>query len=95
MAETFHGVPIPDDFWESWNDPNSSEVSGFRQGVWAALKIAPGSDLSVIEDDRLEALARTRDQIDQAAFEEQHRNEPWMQRRVAFREAMEEGRNGG
>lgn len=90
MAETYHGVEIPDDLWQSWNDPNSSEVSGWRRGVLAALHgtLTAADDLS--ERQRLQALAEIRDKAEQSAFEDKHRNEPWMQRRIAFREMMKE-----
>jgi len=87
--QTYHGVPIPDDLWEEWNDPNASEVSGFRRGVWAALNLLGGEGTDK-EDARLKALAEARDAADRAAFEEKHKDEPWMQRRLAFRKEMED-----
>lgn len=95
MAEKYFGVPIPDDLWEGWSDPNGSEVAGFRRGVRLALRIVPGSTTARTEEDRLDALAEARDAAERAAFEEKHKDEPWMQRRVAFRRAMEEGKTNG
>lgn len=95
MAEKYFGVPIPDDLWEGWSDPNNSEVFGFRRGVRLALRIVAGSKAARTEEDRLEALAETRDAAETAAFEEKHKDEPWMQRRVAFRRVMEEGKTDG
>jgi len=90
MTEKYFGVPIPEDLWEEWGDPNGSEVAGFRRGVRLALRIVPTGKPALAEEDRLDALAEARDAADRAAFEEKHKDESWMQRRMAFRKAMED-----
>lgn len=88
MAETYHGIGIPEDIWGSWADPNSSEAYAWRRGVVdAAHPLLPADQT---ERERLDALAEARDAADQAAFEEKNKDEPWMKRRLAFREMMKE-----
>lgn len=77
MAETYHGVEIPDDIWLSWGDGNSSEVQSWRRGVCDAL--GPAYDVRMIENERLGHLARVRDEAEQAAFEEENRDNPAVQ----------------
>jgi hypothetical protein len=69
MAETYHGVPIPDDLWQDWNDPYAEGPKGFCRGVLAALLVAPGSPADASETVRLGVLASARDAADQAAWE--------------------------
>jgi hypothetical protein len=89
MAETYHGTEIPEDIWLSWIDPNSSEAAAWRRGVRAARGVCCAG---TPEDERLEKLAAERDAAEQAAFEEQHKDEPWMKARQEFRRIMEDGR---
>lgn len=67
---TYHGVPIPDDLWADWNDPNASEISGWRRGVTNALRPSAAADLT--ERDRLGALAEERDRAEQAAWQAEY-----------------------
>jgi hypothetical protein len=62
MAETYHGIEIPDDLWQDWADPNASEVSGWRRGVRAAIQ--PDTLQADLEMTRLGALARARDEAE-------------------------------
>jgi hypothetical protein len=63
--QTYHGAPIPDDLWGSWNT-GSSEVLGFQRGVLATLQITTEKDQA--EQDRLESLAEARDAAEHAAW---------------------------
>lgn len=69
---TYHGVPIPEEFWLSWNDPISSGVVGFRIGVTSALGIPVDDDRNWQEIERLKKLAEMNDQARQAAWQEQY-----------------------
>lgn len=83
---TYHGVEIPDDIWLSWEDPNSSEVSGFQRGVCAALRITDEADDQ--ERDRLEPLAQERYDEEQRAWKAKY------DRDMADHRARAEGAEG-
>lgn len=72
MAETYHGVTIPEEFWLSWNDPNAESVTGFRIGVISALGIPVNDDRNWRETERLEALASARDDAEEAAWQKEY-----------------------
>lgn len=70
MAETYHGVEIPEDIWLSWNDPNSSEASAWRRGVRDAKQ--PHDDAEMTESIRLTIEAQDRDEEDQRVWRLNH-----------------------
>lgn len=75
MAETFHGVEIPEEYWTHWNDGFADDVAGFRIGVLAALKIPVDDERNWQETERLEKLADARDEAAEKAWQEKYRRE--------------------
>jgi hypothetical protein len=90
VTETYHGVPIPEWIWRDWMTPFEESALASRIGVRTALKIDPESETDSAEVVRLRNLAEARDAAEQAAFEETNKDQPWMQRRMAFRKSMKE-----
>jgi hypothetical protein len=65
-GQTFHGVEIPAEYWDHWNDEDADYVGGFRIGVLTALKIPVNDDRNWRETERLERLAGVPDAADEA-----------------------------
>jgi hypothetical protein len=86
MAETYHGVEIPEDIWRDWITPFEDTAAAFMAGVRGALKIDPADRT---EEDRLEALAEARDEAVQAAWQVQRD-----QNMAAWRKKMKEETDG-
>jgi len=70
--QTYHGVPIPEEFWQFWNSSFEEGPVGFRTGVCLAKGIPVNGDVDRIERDRLKVLAEARDAAEQAAWQEQY-----------------------
>jgi hypothetical protein len=70
---TYHGVPIPEEFWQFWNSGFEEGPVGFRAGVCLAKGIPQGGDVDLTERDRLGALAEERDRAEQAAWQAEYR----------------------
>lgn len=72
MAETYHGVEIPEEFGLVWNTAFEEGPHGFRLGVRGALGIDPSSEKDRAELTRLDRIFTERDAADQAAWKEQY-----------------------
>lgn len=84
MSETYHGVSIPEDIWEVWDDAFEEGPHGFRLGVLAARGIERDDRADQAERDRLGNLAKARRDAEQKAWQKQHDEDlkVWRTRRL-------------